>query len=199
MKLTKNHWLLVGFNALYIIPFTLYYLSIGNYEFLIYIAVLVAIALLIVGTLKSTNLDLFALSGLSIWGLLHMLGGGLHINGATLYKFRIIELLNRGGDFYILKMDQVIHFYGFFITAIVVYQLLAPYFSNKKSLKLQIFLAWIGSMGLGALNEVVEFFAFVILSNTGVGDLYNTALDLVFNMFGALIGAFVASYYLRKK
>ena len=63
---------------------------------------------------------------------------------------------------------------------------------------LVIFLSWIGSMGLGALNEVVEFLAFVVLAQTGVGDVYNTGFDLVFNLFGALAGSFIA-YSLRKR
>ena len=62
---------------------------------------------------------------------------------------------------------------------------------------MMIFLAWIGSMGLGALNEVVEFIAFASLARTGVGDLYNTGLDLIFNLFGALAGSLIA--YWRAK
>ena len=122
-----------------------------------------------------------------------MLGGGLKINGETLYRLKIFELINRGGDFYILKMDQLIHFYGFAVAAVVVYQLLALNFKDIKKAKSAVFLAWVGSMGLGALNEVIEFIAFVSLSKTGVGDLYNTGLDLVFNMLGAFIGAIVAA------
>ena len=40
-------------------------------------------------------------------------------------------------------------------------------------------------MGLGALNEIVEFTAVLTVPNTNVGGYYNTALDLVFNGAGA--------------
>ena len=192
-------WILVIFNLAYILGFTIYYVSIQNYEFLIYIGVLVAVALLVLLTLKKTKLDYLALWGLSIWGLLHMMGGGVRINGESLYRLRIVEILDRGGDFFILKMDQVIHFYGFLVAAIVVFQLLAPHFKVNERGRLAMFLAFIGSMGLGALNEVVEFIAFISLSKTGVGDLYNTGLDLIFNMFGAFIGSIIAFSWYKAK
>lgn len=86
-------------------------------------------------------------------------------------------------------MDQVIHFYGFGVAAIVVHQLLACRMPERVSGAMLIFLAWIGSMGLGTFNEVVEFLAFVSLDETGVGDIYNTGLDLCFNLAGAVTGA----------
>ncbi len=198
-KLKIGEWFIVIFNLLYIIPFTIYYLSTGNYEFLIYIAVLVIIGLVLLLTLRKSKLDYLALYGLSIWGLLHMAGGGIRINGKTLYSLHLINIVDKGGQFFILKMDQAVHFYGFMVAAIVIFQLLSNNLKNVDKSKLAIFLAWIGSMGLGALNEVVEFIAFISLDKTGVGDLYNTGLDLVFNMLGALAGAFFAFYYLKKR
>lgn len=190
---------LAVFNLLYIIPFLIYYAYIRDLEFIIYIAVLVVIALVVWATLKKSNLDYLSLWGLSIWGLLHMMGGGLRINGETLYRYRIIEILDFGGDFFILKMDQFIHLYGFLVAAIVVYQIMAPHFKNAEKSKLAIFIAFIGSMGLGALNEVVEFIAFISLTQTGVGDIYNLGLDLIFNTIGALAGAFIAPWWHRRK
>lgn len=198
MHLRKGEWALAIFNVLYLIIFAIYFLSIQNYEFIFYIAVIFVIATVIILTLKDTKFNYLALWGLSIWNFLHMLGGSLPIGGGkVLYNWRIIELINKGGDFYILKMDQVIHFYGFFVAAIIVYQLISNLFP-KGHLKRTIFLAWLGSMGLGALNEVIEFLAFITLSNTGVGDMYNTGFDLVFNMLGAFCGALLANYLSKK-
>ncbi|MDO8509155.1 MAG: DUF2238 domain-containing protein [Nanoarchaeota archaeon] len=199
MKFGQKEWILLLFNLFYILPFTIFYLLRKNYEFLIYIGVLVLIGIIVISTLKKSKLDYLALWGLSIWGLLHMMGGGVKIAGNTLYSLRLIDIIDKGGQFYILKMDQAIHFYGFLVAAIVVFQLIAPHFKEIKKSKLAIFIAWIGSMGLGALNEVVEFIAFVVVKNTGVGDVYNTGLDLIFNMAGALAGAFIASYWVRRK
>lgn len=190
----KKSWLiLIIFNLAYVICFAQYYLSIQNYEFMLYIGVVLIIGTIITLTLKQSKLDLVALWGLSIWGLMHMIGGGVKIGGETVYSLHLFEIINKGGEFYVLKMDQLIHFYGFAVAALVLYQLLAPRLNSKVSNGFIIFIAWVGSMGLGALNEVVEFIAFVSLSQTGVGGVYNTGLDLVFNMFGALFGAWVAS------
>ena len=124
----------------------------------------------------------------------------MRIAGNTVYSLRLIDFIDNGGQFYILKMDQLIHFYGFFVAAILVYQLLKSIAPDiRTSPKLSIFLAWIGSMGLGALNEVVEFIAFISLAQTGVGDVYNTGLDLLFNLLGALVGAFAAHFINRIK
>lgn len=41
-------------------------------------------------------------------------------------------------------------------------------------------------LGVGALNEIIEFFATVVVPETGVGGYENTALDLVADLIGAL-------------
>lgn len=196
MNLKRSHWYLIAFNLLYLSAFSIYYASIKNYEFLTYIAVILIIGFITLLTLKKSKLDLLALWGLSLWGLLHMAGGGIKINGSSLYSQHLINIVDKGGQFFILKMDQLIHFYGFAVAAIIVYQLVQPHIKSKG---LAIFIAWIGSMGLGALNEVIEFVAFVSLANTGVGDIYNTGLDLIFNLFGALAGALVQSSRSHRK
>jgi hypothetical protein len=50
-------------------------------------------------------------------------------------------------------------------------------------------------MGLGALNEVVEFIATLFLE-TNVGGYRNTGFDLIYNTVGATIAAFlIARHY----
>lgn len=195
----KSHlWILI-FNVFYLAIFGAYYLSAKNYEFVWYIFVIAIIGGIVAVNLKKSRLDNGILWLLSIWGLLHMVAGGVKINGSTIYSIRLIDIIDKGGQFYILKMDQLIHFYGFFVSAILIYQLMKASGSNGAlSPKIMIFLAWLGSMGLGALNEVVEFIAFISIDHTGVGDLYNTGLDLIFNLFGALVGAFVAHKIYKK-
>ncbi|MEK6909331.1 MAG: DUF2238 domain-containing protein [Nanoarchaeota archaeon] len=195
----KSHLLILIFNALYLIVFGVYYLSVENYEFMWYIGVIIILGAIIGINLNKVKFDNLVLWLLSIWGLAHMVAGGIKIAGNTIYSIRLIDIIDKGGQFYILKMDQLIHFYGFFVASILVYQLIIATGSYARdSPKLMIFLAWIGSMGLGALNEVVEFIAFISLDKTGVGDVYNTGLDLIFNLFGALIGSFVAHKLYKK-
>ena len=199
MKFKKGEWLLIAFNVIYILIFAIFYFSIQNYEFLLYIGVVVIIALALLFSFKKLNLDYLALWGLSIWGFVHMIGGGVRVDGNVVYALRIFEIFDRGGGFFILKMDQVIHFYGFAVAALVLYQIAVPYLRENKKAGLAIFLAFLGSMGFGAFNEMVEFIAFVSFKETGVGDLYNTGLDLIFNFFGAIFGAFASHYWNKRK
>jgi len=196
-KLKKGQWFLLFFNALYVIGFSIYYISIKDYEFLWYVVVLVFFFLLIGLTLHKSKFDYLTLWGLSIWGLLHMAGGGLIVNGNVLYALKIIHLFNIG-DTYVLKFDQFVHAFGFGVTVLVVWHLLKPYLNNKTNYKIIYPLLVAISMGAGALNEIVEFMAVVAFPQTGVGGYYNTALDLVSNMFGAIIGVCIV-HFRRKK
>lgn len=200
MKFRKGEWVLVVFSIAYIIGFLIKYIQQKNYEFLLYGVIVVIVAALVLWAMKKGKLDYLALWGLSIWGLIHMAGGGaVTINGTRLYSIRLIELVNRGADFYILKVDQVVHFYGYAVAAIVLFQLLSPLLKDGKAPVVTAVIAWLGSIGLGAINEIVEFAAFISFSKTGVGDLYNFGLDLMFNGAGALAGALIAYWWFFHK
>jgi putative membrane protein len=185
----EYRWLIL-FTISYLFAAGFFYISRGNFEFIAYLGVTVLIGLLILATARSSGLDHMVLWLLSFWGFLHMLGGLLPVGDTVLYGWRIIPLIDRGGDFFILKMDQVIHFYGFMAAAIAVHQLIARRSLPGTHPGMLIFFATIGSLGLSAVNEIIEFLAYVNLEETGVGDLYNMGLDLIFNAIGAITGAF---------
>ena len=196
MNLKRGEWLLVIFNLAYVLAYGFYYLSIKNYEFLWYVLVLVFFALLVVATLRKTNFDYIVLWGLSLWGFLHMSGGGLIVpgTGRVLYALEVFRFFNIG-DTYVLKFDQVVHAFGFGVTTLVAYQLLKPRIKNMHKGLLYGLCVFI-AMGAGALNEIVEFLAVVLATETGVGGYFNTGLDIVFNGIGSLIAVvFIYFYY----
>jgi putative membrane protein len=188
-ELLREYLYLVSFTVLYLLGAAIAYGSQGNWEFIAYLGVTLIVGLVVLSTVKKSGLDHFVLWLLSIWGLLHMLGGILPVGDTVLYGWRIVELIDRGGDFFILKMDQVIHFYGFMVAAIVMHQLIAKRSANGTHPGMLIFFATMGSLGLSAVNEIIEFLAYINLEETGVGDIYNMGLDLMFNAAGALTGA----------
>ena len=196
MKLTKGQWFVVLFSLLYLLAFTAYYIYIKNYEFLWYIAVLVFFFLLILFTIKKSKFSNMLLWGLSIWGLFHMAGGCIIINGDVLYRLILIPIVQTA-DISILKFDQFVHAYGFAIATLVAYHLIKPYFNEKTNYKVVYPLLIAIGMGLGALNEIVEFIAVVIVPETGVGGYFNTSLDMVFNTIGAVIA--VVFIHLKRK
>jgi len=189
MTLTRNEWLVVVFNLGYVIPFTYYYVSIQNFEFLWYVAVLVGFFALILTTIHHSKFDAVILWGLSVWGLLHMAGGGVIVSGAVLYALPLFHILDVG-DTFILKYDQVVHAFGFFVATLVVHHLLKPHLKETVNWKVVFPIIVAAGMGLGALNEVVEFMAVLAVPDTNVGGYYNTALDLVFNTLGAIVAVF---------
>ena len=197
MTLIKQHLLLVLFNALYVLAFGAYYLSIGNYEFLWYIAVLVFFLLLIGATLHTTQFSKPILWMLSFWGLAHMAGGGVEVNGAALYALELFHIIG-SGDAFILKFDQVVHFYGFFVSTFVIFHLLSRFVGVEKGFKTLLLVSALSSIGLGAINEIVEFIAVLAIPETGVGGYLNTSIDLVFNTLGA-VTAICILFVTRKK
>ncbi len=196
MKLKNGEWVLVIFNLIYIAAFSIYYLSIGNLEFLIYVGVMIFFFTLIFSTLRKTNFDYLILWGLSIWGFLHMAGGGIRIGDGVLYSVILIPLIN-SGEFVLFKFDQFVHAFGFGVATLVGWHLLKPYLKKDINCKVIYFLIILIGMGFGALNEIVEFIAVIVLPETGVGGYYNTSLDLVFNTLGATIA--VGIIHLRRK
>src|SRR3989344_4349783 len=144
----NGEWFLILFNLIYIIPFTIYYINIKNFEFLGYIAILVVIFLLIAGTLRKTRFDYFILWGLSIWGLLHMAGGGVRFNENVLYAMELIPIWVTD-NFYILKYDQFVHFYLYVVAAIAVFYLLQKQLKKGANYKFIYLVSGLASVGIG--------------------------------------------------
>ncbi len=185
----KRQPILALFVAAYTIGFGALAARNGNQEFVFYTLVMVAF---IAGAILLDRRVRFAsetLWGLAIWGLLHMAGGNLQVAGDVLYNYRPFSDLPR--------YDQVIHFYGFFSATLAAGECLRAAFPPQAwrvSTGVAIALACVG-MGLGAVNEVIEFIATLIVEDTNVGDMTNTGWDLVANMLGACS----AAAYLRAR
>jgi uncharacterized membrane protein YjdF len=126
---------------------------------------------------------------LSFWGFLHMAGGNVPIpelaprpagTAPVLYNRWIITGL--------LKYDQLTHAYGFGVATVACWQGLETAVNRRLQMSpgLAILLVAMG-MGLGAMNEVVEFVATKTMPSTNVGGYDNTGYDLVANLAGCVI------------
>lgn len=192
----KSEWLLIIFNLIYIIGFSAYYISIKNIEFIWYIVIMITLFALIALTLRKTKFTQPVLGGLSIWGLMHMCGGGLIVKGQVLYALQMIPIWVTQ-DFYVLKYDQFVHFYLYFIMVFVIWDLLKNNLNEKPNYIIIYPAITLISIGIGALNEFAEFLPVLFLENTGVGGYFNIAWDIVANTFGAVLGTIVL-YFKRK-
>jgi hypothetical protein len=192
-RFLREHTVLSIFSATYILAFAALAIGKGNAEFVMYTAVVVlAAAFMVYLDARVTRIPGWILWCLSAWGLAHMLGGNLPLTRSdgepiVLYSLWLIPFNATGGY---LKYDQVVHAFGFFTSTCVCAALLAPMLREDKRTSAGPFaLCALAGMGLGALNEVVEFAAVLTLPDTNVGGYINTGWDLVSNAVGATAGA----------
>jgi uncharacterized membrane protein YjdF len=185
-------WPVMAFTALYLAAAVGGALVVGNREFLFYIAVM----LLLIGVVwvvhSRVGLSTATLWALSVWGLAHMAGGLIAVPHAwpidgdirVLYSLWLIP-----GR---LKYDQIVHAYGFGVATWVCWQgLRATIGAGAAPTFGLMVLAATAGMGLGALNEIVEFAATLLVPETNVGGYLNTGWDLVANATGATTAALV--------
>ncbi len=198
MKLSKPEKAILAFTALYTVAFAVFFTRHFNIEFIGYIGVIIFIFALLYATLDKTRIPASILAGLSVWGLLHMMGGSIQTADGVLYAWRIFPFFDGGGELYILKFDQAVHLYLYAVLALLFLHFLRNYFGNKHSQILVGFIAVTASLGVGALNEIIEFIAVLTVPDNGVGGYFNTVLDIVFNFAGALF-AVVGFYLFHKK
>ena len=186
MALTRSELVLLVFTLGYVGAFLTRFLAAGNAEFVGYIATLLVFLVLIAATQRIARFPVWLLWCLSVWGLAHMAGGGIAVDGAVLYALLLVPIAG-AGELTVLKYDQLVHFYGFGVTALVLWHILRRNFPVLDGTRSIYVFAVLGSMGLGALNEIIEFVAVVSLPDTNVGGYHNTGLDLVFNAAGAVV------------
>ena len=186
MVTTKNEWTILIFTITYTLLFGIYFGSIGNFEFLWYVGILSALILLVIFLHSRFRFSTVVLWAISIWGLLHMIGGS-DIAEKRTYARMIYPLFPAevaGTD--ILRYDQFMHFYVYVVVTLMIFYILSPYM--KKEIPRWLFGATlvITGIGVGAINEMIEFVPVLVFGNTGVGDYFNTLWDIVFNTAGAL-------------
>jgi uncharacterized membrane protein YjdF len=185
MLLKKGQLPIFIVNAVALVVFTILFASRKNYEFLLYIGVIIFFLALILGTNKRVDYPNGVLWGLTAWALLHMSGGGLYVGKIKLYEIILIPVSEK---YHIFRYDQFVHIVGFGVATLVMYHLLKPLLlpDLKRWTALSIVVVMAG-LGVGALNEIVEFAATVFVPETGVGGYINTSLDLVSDLVGAVL------------
>lgn len=181
----------VAFTALYTLVAAGLSLSAGNHEFLLYVLVMLVAGAGIAVLHARVGLTTGALWCLSLWGLLHMLGGlvvvpdSWPVNGPNrvLYSWWLIP--DR------LKYDHLVHAYGFGVATWVSWQGMAGLVRRGGGVLRPTFgalvLAAAAGLGFGALNEIIEFVVTLLVPETNVGGYVNTGWDLVSNLVGVVV------------
>ena len=191
----------------YIAAFVLAYMAAGvsyavingNQEFTFYAVVMVVLIAVTLFMDKRVTFSPAVLWALAFWGLFHISGGILPIPEAITEPNKSQVLYNMRLFPWFPKYDQIIHVYGFGLTVFITYEALSAHVKARYGIEtLQVNAAVIAilvltSMGLGCVNEIIEFLATLSLPETNVGGYINTGWDMVSNTVGAIL----AVIYLR--
>jgi uncharacterized membrane protein YjdF len=176
----RAHPVLAAFSLAYLAGFLVAGLAIGSDVAVPYVVLIVTMALLVCRLELRYGLGTVTLWGLALWGAGHMAGGVIPLDGErTLYNAVLpVEILH---------FDRMVHAFGFgFATlacGIVLSRLLPGDALNRPAAVLAV----LAGLGVGAANEIVEFFATLILPDTNVGGYVNTGWDLVFDLLGGIV------------
>ncbi|MBI3463923.1 MAG: hypothetical protein HY000_12825 [Planctomycetes bacterium] len=197
-------WAAVSFTATYLIMATAGAVWTGNAEFVIYIGVM----LLLIGAIgivhRRVGLTRGLLWALSLWGLAHMAGGLVPVPKSWPIKGNVPVLYSWWLIPNVLKFDHLVHAYGFGVTTFLCWEGLRAIIAGESERNVirptvgMLVLCVAAALGFGALNEVVEFAATLLVPETNVGGYINTGWDLVSNAVGAgLAASLIGGHNLR--
>ena len=180
MLLNKTEWRIFAVNFINLAVFGGIAMWRRNWEFLFYGSILVVVIGWILPVQRRVRFSTGVLWGLTIWGIIHMAGGNVHVGGGVLYEVQLLPV--------VLRYDQLVHAFGFGVATLVCHHLLRPYLiDDVRGWKAPAVILVLAGAGVGVVNEIIEFVAAWMIPETGVGGYTNTMLDLVFNMIGATI------------
>ncbi len=185
--------IMLYFTISYLAFFTIFSLLKGNYEFLYYSIIMGILIGITVLYHKKLHLSKHVLIGLTILGALHIFGGNIHLFGTRLYDLYLIPG--------IFRYDNLVHGFGIYVATFVIYSLVHPHLHKRKNPNgwLLAIVLILMAMGTGAMNEILELGAVLFLGAAKqVGDYFNNAFDLVFNLIGASLASFVIIKHHKK-
>ena len=180
----KHHYPILAVQILSLAGFSWWFLRLQNYEFLLYVGVILFFLILIIATIDQTRFSNTVLWGLTLWALMHMAGGGIPVGDGRLYDLILWPISE---DYPIFRYDQLVHIVGFGVATLAMYELLKPLLKPLKGWTALSIVVVMAGLGVGALNEILEFSATVLVPETGVGGYVNTSLDLVADLVGAVV------------
>jgi hypothetical protein len=182
----REHIVLLVINLMLIVGFGVLFIARQNYEFVIYVGVIIFFMCLVGISIRKVDYTLGTLVGLTVWSALHLAGGGINIGEGRLYDVILVRISE---TYPIWRYDQLVHIWGFGASTLVGFSLLSAALNKPVTnhIAVGIVLVMTG-LGLGALNEILEFIVSICVAQSGVGGYINTSLDLCADLIGAILG-----------
>jgi hypothetical protein len=182
LQISRQHPALAAFSLTYLVCLAAYGFIDGKDNTPVYLAFMACAFVGVSFAHARIGFSGLTLWGLALWGLAHMLGGLVMAGDEVLYGMQLVPGL--------LRFDQAVHAFGFGFGTLAAWEALRPHLDpERERTPGPAVIVALAGMGAGALNEVVEFLATRVLSETNVGGFENTGWDLVFNTVGASAAA----------
>ncbi|HVL29021.1 MAG TPA: DUF2238 domain-containing protein, partial [Acidimicrobiales bacterium] len=170
----RAHPVLAGFTLAYLAVFLVVGLAIGSDVVLPYVALIVAAVALVCRLHSRYDLGGGTLWGMSLWGFGHLAGGVVPIGGGRVLYNAVLPVE-------LFHFDRLVHAFGFGFATVVCGKVLLRFVPEGRLAAASAVLVLLAGLGVGALNEIVEFGATLVLPETNVGGYVNTGWDLVFD------------------
>jgi hypothetical protein len=184
----RRHPVVSAVVASYIVSWCAYGLITGSGNTASYVVIVSAVALAVAAADARVHFSLLVLVGLAIWGFGHLAGGLVPLDGPgdrILYN----AVFMRWGHF-----DNVVHAIGFGTAGIGVWEATRSWLPAEPGHRLGTALVvCLLGQGVGAFNEVIEFWSTHLLAHTNVGGYENTGRDLVANLLGTAVAGWWVS------
>jgi putative membrane protein len=163
--------------------FCIYGFATGSPSTVGYVSSVIVIGATIVWLRRAVLPGLLA-AGLVIAAMATLAGGLINVGQDILYNASIGPYSKTLGTHF-LQYDHFAHAYVSFVVAFACWVMLAAPHAGAEHRRELVLLAVGGALGLGALNEVVEFLATLAHHGAHAGGYWNTGWDLVCNFIGA--------------
>jgi hypothetical protein len=174
---------LVACTLTYAVAFLAYGVANGEAVAPVSFVVVVLLGLLLLRVRHTVRLPEWTLWVMALWGLGHMAGTIVELDdGRVLYNVVLLP-------FDLLRYDQLVHAVGFGTATVICGFAFRHWFPEDRVTLGQALFVALAGLGIGAINEIVEFASTRISSETHVGGYVNTSWDLVADLTGALAAA----------
>jgi uncharacterized membrane protein YjdF len=151
----------------------------GTLEYVLTVSGLVALLL----TLRTRVLAAPLAFAAAASAVVHLAGGLVEVGDNVLYNTSLGPEL--------LRYDHIGHVLGIFVGAMLVWDVLVRDAFAATGRGALVAVATLAALGLGAVNEAVEFLATLTQGKSHAGGYTNTGWDLVTNTFAGLLAGVV--------
>ncbi len=173
----------IGIGTASLVGFGAYGIASGSPSTFGYLFTVVAIGAAIAWLRRDALPSLLAI-GLAIAAIVHLCGGFISVEHNVLYN-GYLGPYNKALGTHLLQYDHFAHAFASFVVVFAAWFLLAkPNAAGQR--RRDLLILTVGTaLGIGGLNEMIEFLATIAHHGAHVGGYLNTGWDLICNFIGA--------------